>query len=153
LSWPVLDNLWSLSYLSTKYSIIARDSLDFGQPSISGNYHSRHLPNNEIFVVVVDDRGNAAVRVYLQILRTLLFFLAEIKIHRLVCQPEFFKNNGSFPESQISFQIVRKSRREADSSSPSVRATGVGVKSKLFAMRHCRVVISQMLSMVWVIFS
>ena len=138
LFWPVLDSLWSLSYLSIKYSIIARLSLDLCQLSISSNDHGRRLPKDEVVVVLVNDGGNAAVRVYLQELRALLFFLAEVEVHRLVRQPEFFKNNGSFPESQIGFQIVRKSRREAESSSPSVRATAaMGVKGKLLAVRHC----------------
>ena len=138
LSWPVLDSLWSLSYLSIKYSIIARLSLDLCQLSISSNDHGRRLPKDEVVVVVVNDGGNAAVRVYLQELRALLFFLAEVEVHRLVRQPEFFKNNGNFPENQIGFQIVRKSRREAEPSSPSVRATAsMGVKGKLLAVRHC----------------
>ena len=142
LSWPVLDTLWSLSYLSVKYSITARLSLDLGQPSISSNDHSRRLPNNEVVVVVVNDGGNAAVRVYLQELRALLFFLAEVEVHRLVRQPELFKNNGNFPENQIGFQIVRKSRRKAELSSPSIRATAaMSVKGKLLAVRHCRVVV------------
>ena len=108
--------------------------------SISDSDYSTRLPNSEVVVVVVDDGGNATVRVYLHILRTLLFPLAEVEVHRLVRQPKFLKNNGDFPESQISFQIVGKSRREADSSSPSVRASSVGVQSKLLAVRHCRVV-------------
>ena len=110
--------------------------------SISDSDYSTRLPNSEVVVVVVDDGGNATVRVYFHILRTLLFPLAEVEVHRLVRQPEFFKNNGNFPENQIGFQMVRKSRREAESNSPSVRAAAaMSVKGKLLAVRHCRVVV------------
>ena len=52
-----------MSYLSTKYSRIARVSLDSDQWSIGGDGRSEDLPNNKVVVVVVDDGGDAAVGV------------------------------------------------------------------------------------------
>lgn len=63
---------------------------------------SEHQPNSEVVVMVVDDGGNATVGVDLQVFWTLLLFLTEIEIHRLVRQPELFKNDGDFPKSRIS---------------------------------------------------
>jgi hypothetical protein len=107
LSEPVLDSLWSLSYLSTKYSKIARVSLNFIQPFAGGDDHRKDLPDDEIVVVVVDDGGDATVGVDLQVFWGLVFFLAEIEIHRFVRQPEFLKDDGGFPEDHISFQTAR----------------------------------------------
>ena len=54
--------------MSTKYSRIARVSLDFDQLlSIGGKYNNEGLPNDEVVVMVVDDGGNTAVGVDLQI--------------------------------------------------------------------------------------
>jgi len=65
---------------------------------------NEYLPDSEVVVVVVDYGGDATVGVDLQKFWTLLLFLAEIEVHRFVRQPEFFKNNGDFPKSQISRQ-------------------------------------------------
>jgi hypothetical protein len=101
LSWPVLDNLWSLSYLSTKYSKIARVSLHYRQRSTVGDGDSEVLPNNEIVVVVVDDSRDATIRIDLQVFWSLLLFLAEIEIHRFVRQSEFFEDDHGFPNVQV----------------------------------------------------
>jgi hypothetical protein len=103
LSWPALESLWSLSYLSTTYSKIARVSLDSGQQSVGDGGHSEDLPNGEVVVSVVNDGGDAAVGVDLQILWTLVLLLAEIEVHGLVRQPEFFKDDGDFPRGRIGF--------------------------------------------------
>ena len=110
LSWPVLDSLWSLSYLSTRYSKIARDSLNSNQPSAGDIDRSKRLPNNEVVVVVVDDGGDTTVGVDLQVVGSLLLFLIKVEVHRLVCQPEFFKNDGYFPKSRIGTQTTVRGR-------------------------------------------
>lgn len=46
-----------------------------------------HLPNDEIVVVVINNGGDAAVGVDLQIFRSFLFFFAKIEVHRFVRQP------------------------------------------------------------------
>ena len=59
----MLDSLWSLSYLSTKYSKIARLSLDLDQPSTGVDGHGEDLPDDEVVVMVVNDGGDATVGV------------------------------------------------------------------------------------------
>lgn len=86
-----------MSCLSTKYSKIARVSLDLDQSSASGDNHSQILPNDEIIVVVVNDGGDPAIGVDLQVFRSLVLLLEEIKVHRLARQPKFFKNHDDFP--------------------------------------------------------
>ena len=105
LSRPVLDSLWSLSYLSTRYPKIARLSLCFDQSQAHGDTDCEPLPNGEVPVVVIDDGGDTTVGVDLQEFWTLLLFLAEIEVHGLVRQPELFKNDGGFPKSLISRQV------------------------------------------------
>ena len=105
LSRPVLDSLWSLSYLSTKYSKIARVSLRSDQPMRAQRLGSEHLPDGEVVVMVVDDGWDATVGVDLQVFWTLLLFLAEIEVHGLVRQPELLKNDGDFPKSRIGRQV------------------------------------------------
>ena len=53
---------------------------------------------------MVDDGGDAAVGVDLQILWTLVLLLAEIEVHGLVRQPEFFKDDGDFPRVESVFR-------------------------------------------------
>ena len=136
LSGPVLDILWSLSYLSTKYCKMARVSLGSDQASVScDDRHNQNLPNSEIAVMVVNDGRDAAVGVDLQVIRTLLFSLAKIKIHRFVRQPKFFEHHGGFPENQIRFiMVVSLARRMRNL--PAVRTSGVGVQGELFSVRH-----------------
>ena len=55
--------------------------------------------------MVVDDGGYATVGVDLQKFWTLLLFLAEIEVHRLVRQSEFFKNDGDLPKNRIGFRL------------------------------------------------
>ena len=83
--------------------------------------------------MVVDDGGDATVGVDLQKLWALLLFLAEIEIHGLVRQSEFFEDGGDFPKSRISFQtrVVR-----GGSNIPAVGSTIVGVQGKLLSVRH-----------------
>ena len=64
--------MWSLSYLSTKYSRIVRVSLDFDQPSTGGGGHGEDLSNDEVVVMVVDDGGDATIGADLQIIWGLL---------------------------------------------------------------------------------
>ena len=103
LSWPVADTLLSLSYLSTKYSTIARVSLCFGQLSKSRDGHKEDVPNNEVVVVVVDNGGDATVGVDLQEIGALMFALREVEVDGFICQLELFKNDGDFPEKCIGF--------------------------------------------------
>lgn len=84
LSWPVLDNLRSLSYLSTRYTKIARVSLDLDRSAASGDDRSRHLPNDEIVVMMVDNGGDATIGIDLQEFRSLLLLLLEIEVDRFV---------------------------------------------------------------------
>jgi hypothetical protein len=98
--------------LSTKYSNIARVSLDFDESSSNGDNCSGSLPNDEIVVAVVDDGGDATVRVDLQVLWRLVLFFAEVEVHRFVRQPQFFKDDGDFPEVQIGCQMVVKVSEE-----------------------------------------
>ena len=100
----MLDSLWSLSYLSTKYSKIARLSLDLDQPSTGVDGHGEDLPDDEVVVMVVDDGGDATVGVDLQVIWGLLLALVEVEVDRFVCQPEFFEDNGNFPGHRVSFQ-------------------------------------------------
>jgi len=92
--------------LSTKYSRIARLSLDFDQPSTGGDGHGEDIPSDEVVVMVVDDGGNATVGVDLQVIWSLLLALAEVEVDRFVCQPEFFENDGNFPENRVGFQTL-----------------------------------------------
>ena len=100
------DTFLSLSYLSTKYSTIARVSLYFGQLSEGRGGYQKDIPNNEVVVVVVDNGRDATVGVELHEIWTLLLALLEVKVDGFICQPEFFKNDGDFPEERISFQTT-----------------------------------------------
>ena len=100
----MLDSLWSLSYLSTKYSKIARLSLDLDQPSTGVDGHGEDLPDDEVVVMVVNDGGDATVGVDLQVIWGLLLALVEVEVDRFVCQSEFFEDNGDFPDHGVSFQ-------------------------------------------------
>jgi len=106
LSWPVLDSLWSLSYLSTKYSKIAKVSLYFDQPPTDVGGYDEDLPNDGVVVMVVDDGGDATVGVDLQVIRSLVLTLGEVEVDRFVCQPEFFEDDGDFPGHRAGFQTA-----------------------------------------------
>jgi len=83
-----------------------RESLPAFRSAMSARrVDKEHLPNGEVVVMVVDDGGDAAVGVNLQVFRSLLLFLAEIEVHGLIRQPEFFKNDGDFPVSRIGRQV------------------------------------------------
>lgn len=56
--------------------------------------------------MVVDDGGYATVGVQLQVFWTLVFLRAEIEVDRFVRQPEFFEDDGSFPEIRFGCQMV-----------------------------------------------
>lgn len=62
--------------------------------------------------MVVDDGGDATVRVELQVFWALVFFLAEIEVHRFVRQPKFFKDYGDFPANQIGLRRSSIQREE-----------------------------------------
>ena len=55
--------------------------------------------------MVIDEGGDATVGVDLQEFWAFMFLLAEIKVHRLVLQPEFFENDSDFPKNRIDFQV------------------------------------------------
>ena len=93
-----------MSYLSTKYSKIARLSLDLDQPSTGVDGHGEDLPDDEVVVMVVNDGGDATVGVDLQVIWGLLLALVEVEVDRFVCQPEFFEDDGDFPDHRVSFQ-------------------------------------------------
>lgn len=92
--------------------------------------------------MVVDDGGDATVWIDLQIFRILLFFLAEIEVHRLIRQPEFFKDDGDFPKNQIDFQDGREASEERVRDLPAVNTSFVGVQSKLLSVGHRRLVVT-----------
>ena len=98
------ESLWSLSYLSTKYTKIARLSLDFDQSLVCGYGHNEGLPNDEVIVFVVDNGGDAAVGVDLQEVWGFLLSLMEVEVHRFVRQPKFFENDGDFPKNLLVFR-------------------------------------------------
>ena len=133
----MLDSLWSLSYLSTKYSKIARLSLDFDQPSMStgGDGDGGDLPNDEVVVMVVDDGGDAAVGIELQVIWSLLLTRLEVEVDRFICQPEFFENDGDFPEDRVGFQTAAMFGMER-TDVPAVGSTLVSVQSELLSVRH-----------------
>ena len=56
--------------------------------------------------MVVDNCRDATVWIDLQVFRIFLFFLAEIEVHRLICQSEFFKDDDSFPKDKVGFQMA-----------------------------------------------
>ena len=64
-------------------------------------HYNPDQPNNEIVVLVVDDRRNAAVGIDLQVFWGFMFLLAEVEIHGFVRQPEFFKDYGDFPGNRL----------------------------------------------------
>ena len=71
----------------------------------TGRADSEYPPNGEITVMVIDEGGDATVGVDLQVFWPFMFLLAEIKVHRLVLQPEFFENDSDFPKNWIDFQM------------------------------------------------
>jgi len=73
--------------LSTKYSNIARVSLDLGQPSTGVDGYSEDLPDDGVIIMVVNDGRDATVGVDLQVIWSLLLALSEVEIDRFVCQP------------------------------------------------------------------
>ena len=62
-----------------------------------GKGELRCVPDNEVVVVVVDQRGDAAVRIVLGKLGGLLLFLGEVQVDGLVCQAEFPEDKGVLP--------------------------------------------------------
>jgi len=85
-----------------------RETLPAFQSVMGARWHgadNKHLPNDEVVVMVVDNGWDATVGVDLQEFWSLLFLLAEVEVHRLVGQPEFFKNDGDFPRGRTGFQI------------------------------------------------
>ena len=77
--------------------------------------YSQDLPNGKIVVVVVDDGGDAAVWIDLQVFRSLVFLLAVFEVHRFIRQPKFFKYYGDFPENRFGFRwpLIRQEERES----------------------------------------
>ena len=58
---------------------------------------SRYVPDNKVAGLVVDEGGDAAVRVQLRVLGRLLLALAEVEVDALVCEPELLKDERDFP--------------------------------------------------------
>ena len=106
--------LLSLSYLSTKYSTIARVSLYFGQLSEDRDGYQEDIPKNEVIVVVVDNGRDATVGVELHKVWTLLLALLEVEVDGFICQSEFFKDDGNFPEKSTRFQTTVTFRGEGN---------------------------------------
>ena len=131
----MLDSLWSLSYLSTKYSTIARVSLGFCQSSTRWDRHGEDVPDDEIVVVMIDDGGDATVWIDLQIIWTLLLAFVEVEVDRFVRQPEFFEDDGGFPEARVSFRTTT-TLGGGQVNAPAVGSTLVGVQSELLSMGH-----------------
>jgi hypothetical protein len=96
---------------------------------------AKDLPNDDVVVMVVDDGGDATVGVDLQVIWSLVLGLAEVEVDRLVCQPEFFEDDGGFPENRVSFQTAITFGREG-SNVPAIGSTLVGVQSELLSVRH-----------------
>lgn len=59
-----------------------------------------NVPEHEIVVLVVDDRGNASVRVELGVLGTLVLGLAEVEVDGVVGQPELLEHGGDLPKNR-----------------------------------------------------
>ena len=57
------------------------------------------FPENEVSVLVVDDRRDASVRVVVNVRRLLLLVLAEVEVDRLVRQSKLFENVDDLPVS------------------------------------------------------
>ena len=55
------------------------------------------VPNSAVIILVIDESGDAAVRVDLEVFRTLLFLLLEIQVYGLVGKTELIKEEGNFP--------------------------------------------------------
>ena len=58
---------------------------------------TQSVPQHEIVVLVVNDRGNAPVGVVLDVLEVLLFVLSEVEVDGMVGGVELLENNGDFP--------------------------------------------------------
>ena len=56
------------------------------------------LPEREVAVVVVHERGDAPVRVEIRERRLLVLARGEVEVDGLVGQPELFEHEGDFPE-------------------------------------------------------
>ena len=112
LSRPVLEILWSLSYLSARYPQIARVSLISLNSPPEAIDRSKGLPNYEIVVVVINDSGDTTIGIDLQVFRILLLLLAKIEVQSLIRQPEFFEHDGNFPERSKRISDRHKIRDE-----------------------------------------
>lgn len=66
--------------------------------------------------MVVDNGRDATVGVKLHVIWTLVLGLLEVEVDGLICQPEFFKNDGDFPEKRIGFQTMLMFGGEGDKS-------------------------------------
>lgn len=80
---------------------------------------------------MINYRRDATVGVELGVFRSFVLALAKVQVDRLVGQAELFEDDGDLPAQRISADpALRKSDK------PAVGARYVGVKSKLFAVRH-----------------
>ena len=118
-----------------------RESLPgFQSTTGRGDNHSEHLPNGEVVVLVIDNGGDATVGVDLQVVWGLVLSLAEIEVDRFVRQPEFFENDGDFPEGRAGFRIPVTSAGGANV--PAVGSTGVRVQGELLPVGHSWLVVA-----------
>lgn len=89
------------------------------------------VPEDEVAILVVDERGDASVRVVLRVLWGLVLALAKVEVNRVVGQAELLEHDGDLPAKRISAD-----RASTQSDVPAVGTRVVGVESKLLAVRH-----------------
>ena len=56
------------------------------------------VPSSVVIILVIDESGDAAVRIDLEVFWTLLLLLLEIQVYGLVGKTELIKEEGNFPK-------------------------------------------------------
>lgn len=129
----------AVSYFSTRYNIIALDSLVGRQQSfVRWLGRSEDAPDDEVVVPVVNQRWDAPIRVVLRVLRALLLLLAEIKVLGFVREAELFEDECDLPwgVSDIVHHNASLVCGRAGQCLPSVWAKDLGEEGELLSVRH-----------------
>ena len=63
---------------------------------------TQSVPENEVAVLVIDDRRNATIGVVLDVLWRLLLVFIEVEVDGVVGQPELFEDDGDLPAQSFS---------------------------------------------------
>lgn len=97
------------------------------------------LPDCVVAVVVVDQRGDAAIGVVLRVRGSLMLSFREVEKDGLVGKAEFLQDEGNFPTATpTSAELAGRGDVGHLSNEPAVRTTSVSVKRKLLSVRHLR---------------